>query len=114
MTEPEPAMSLTIQCTTTATRYVLSLEGVIDLQSRDALRLEADRVFDALTPQTELVIDLAGVTFIDSSGLGILVEFMNRGTATGTRVIMRDPSGPVTTLFSLTALDRAFTIETSG
>ena len=105
-------MSLTIQHRRAGARRILVLDGVLDLQTRGQLLSAGTRTLDELAAGGELAIELAAVSFVDSSGLGVLVELMNRGRGKDVPVVMCNPSGPVATLFTLTALDRAFTIET--
>jgi anti-sigma B factor antagonist len=61
---------------------------------------------------TQLVLDLAGVSFIDSSGLGALVSILkalgNRGT-----VLVCNVHGGVLSLFQLTRMDKVFTLLAS-
>ena len=55
----------------------LLLSGEIDIASADALRNAGARAVDSLGPSDRLDVDLSGVTFIDSSGLGALVSIRN-------------------------------------
>jgi len=50
---------------------VIHLEGEIDLDSAETFRWV---VTDAVRGATEIVLDFARVTFIDSSGTGLLVR----------------------------------------
>jgi stage II sporulation protein AA (anti-sigma F factor antagonist) len=51
-----------------------------------------------------VVVDLAGVTFIDSSGLGTLVRARNRLTSEGGGLLVAEPTERVRRLFELTGL----------
>ncbi|MFC4337080.1 STAS domain-containing protein [Salininema proteolyticum] len=63
---------------------VVAVSGELDLQTKDILK---DEVETALSGGTHrLVLDLEGVTFCDSTGLGTLVV-LNR-TATKARAVM--------------------------
>jgi anti-anti-sigma factor len=50
------------------------------------------------------VVDVAGVTFIDSSGLRVLVEAHHRRAAQGSRLVLRAPSAPVQRLLEISGL----------
>ena len=50
---------------------IIYLEGEIDLDSVETFRWA---ISDAMRGATEAVIDFSGVTFIDSSGTGLLVR----------------------------------------
>ena len=59
---------------------VIHLEGEIDLDSVETFRWVVD---DAVRGATQVILDFTGVTFIDSSGTGLLVrsclDFKARG-----------------------------------
>ena len=57
-----------------------------------------------------LVIDLAGVSFVDSSGLGGFVR-IRRALPPGCPVIIRSPQRRVRRLFKITGLDSVIIIE---
>ncbi len=56
-------------------------------------------------------IDLAGVTFIDSSGLRVLLRLADRIAIAGGTVIMRNPSDVVTRLITVTKLEATFGLD---
>ena len=58
-----------------------------------------------------IVIDLAKVEFIDSSGLRSLLGASRRATDRGTAVILRSPSTGVMRLLSITGTTDQFTVE---
>lgn len=76
----------------------LILAGEIDSYTAPDLaeRLAAD-------PPVE-VLDVAGVTFIDSSGLRVLVEVHQARAARGSRLVLRAPSAPVQRLLEISGL----------
>ena len=53
-------------------------------------------------------VDLAGVTFIDSSGLRVLLELADRVDAAGGATVVRNPSKHVTKLLAITQLESRF------
>ena len=50
------------------------------------------------------MLDLPGVTFIDSSGLRVLVEAHQLRIERGTRLVLRAPSAPVQRLLEISGL----------
>jgi anti-sigma B factor antagonist len=76
----------------------LLLQGEIDSYTAPEL---ADRL--AAEPPVE-VLDLAGVTFIDSSGLRTLVEAHQARAETGSRLMLRAPSAAVQRLLEISGL----------
>ena len=60
--------------------------------------------------EKRLVLDLAGVDFLDSSGLGALVSILKALGAQGTLAVC-GARGPVLSLFQLTRMDKVFSID---
>jgi anti-sigma B factor antagonist len=86
----------------------LSPTGDIDLATADELKEAGEK---ALTEYCgTLRIDLSGVTFIDSTGLGALIHIRN-AAGSGTSVILENPPRHVRRIFEITGLAGAFTIE---
>jgi len=83
--------------------------GEVDLSSSPELRRVLQAQLDDHAVAT-LVVDLAGVTFIDSSGLGVLVDVRKRlDTGAGARVLRVDGvHGSVRRVFEITGLDGVF------
>ena len=57
-------------------------------------------------------VDLGDVTFIDSSGLRILIALSDRATAEGRKVVVSGASNPVRRLLEITGLDSMFGVIT--
>lgn len=58
----------------------------------------------------QVVLDLSGVDFIDSSGLGAIVSCLKRVGPAGSLAIA-GASGAVSRLFTLTRMDRVFALH---
>jgi anti-sigma B factor antagonist len=65
-------MTLTIADRTSGGFHVLQLEGDIDVETARSLRAHIVDRFSA--PRSQVIVDLSGVGFMDSSGLGALVS----------------------------------------
>jgi anti-sigma B factor antagonist len=93
---------------------VLSLAGELDLYTAPALR-EALQTTVGRSPE-RLVVDLAGVTFIDSTALGVLVEARAQ-LGNGSAFSLAAPGLEVRRALEVSGLDRHFavheTIETA-
>lgn len=59
----------------------------------------------------ELVLDLRGLTFIDSSGMAVLVAQRRAMRALGTRLRVVGPSGPALRAFELAGLADALQLS---
>jgi anti-anti-sigma factor len=55
-----------------------------------------------------IVVDLAGVTHIDSTGIGVLIASLGKVTQAGGALVMAGASGVVREGFRVTRLDRIF------
>jgi anti-sigma B factor antagonist len=58
----------------------------------------------------DITIDCSGLTFIDSSGLGMFVEFHKTREALGVKLVLIDPAPCVTRVLELTGLDAVFNV----
>jgi anti-sigma B factor antagonist len=90
-------------------RRVLVVTGAIDLQTRGQL-IAAGR--DALgTGHPGLVLDLDAVTFIDSTGLGALIELGHDASDNGGALVLRNPSPRVVRILQTSGLHDAWPTE---
>lgn len=85
--------SLSVSARNDSGRSVLALSGELDLAAVPRLREEAEgRITSGCAA---LSLDLGGVTFLDSSGLGVLVELRTRARSSGVEFeLVNVPSGP--------------------
>lgn len=88
---------------------VVSLSGEVDIAARDRVRQFVELEVEAC-PGT-LVLDMAAVTFVDSTGLSMLIEAHRDVTARGGTVILRAPSEQFRDLLQVTGVDKLVTIE---
>jgi len=88
---------------------VLALEGWFDARMAPAVR----EWFDVATraEPARVVVNLADVTFIDSSALAALVNGMKRCQQQGGKLRLSNLQSPVRSIFELTRLDRALEIH---
>ena len=83
--------------------------GEIDTRTCELL---ADAFADiARLSGRRIEVDLAGVSFIDSSGLRVLLELARRADEAGGSVQIRNPSRQVARLLAMTQLESAFGVE---
>ncbi len=88
---------------------VVSPRGEIDAYTAPQLRHELARA-SADGPVRRLVVDLSGVTFIDSSGLGVLIGALRRQRERDGSLAVVLPPSPIRRIFEITALDRVLTL----
>jgi len=87
----------------------LSLEGEVDLVSAAELVAAGET---ALTHDCRVLrINLADVTFMDSTGLGALIKIRN--TALPRPVVLENPQSSVRRILDITGLAQMFSLEPS-
>lgn len=87
----------------------VSLSGSMYVEEAAVLR---ERLLDYADKGYKLFfIDMSGVDYIDSSGLGVLVAIHKRAVQKGGEVELHGLRGVVKELFELTRLTKVFTIS---
>ncbi|QGP94051.1 STAS domain protein [Neomoorella glycerini] len=89
------------------------VKGEVDLESADALRRELEASLDHARPEV-LLLDLEGVTFMDSSGLGVILGRYRRLKKQGGRVVICRPQPQVRRLLEISGLSKIMTIHPDG
>ncbi len=82
--------------------------GEIDLNASPILRQELKRV-QTSRPQ-RLIVNLASVPYMDSSGVATLVEAMQIARKNSTRLVLCGMQDKVRSIFEIARLDTVFTI----
>jgi len=91
---------------------IVAIEGEIDLESSPVLR---QALLDALPRGRSMVVDMAGVTLIDSSGVASLLEAFQESRKKGRNFSLSAVNDTVMRVLSLAHLDTVFPfIEGSG
>jgi anti-sigma B factor antagonist len=91
-------------------RPALQVVGAIDVQSRDEL-ITAGQSQVASPSEDALVLDLSGVTFMDSTGIGALVELAREAADAHRDFIISRPSKRVIRVLELTGLLQEWAVE---
>ena len=87
---------------------VVKLGGEVDLSwSQQARRA----VLDALGQSQKVAVNLAQVTYIDSSGIAALVEGFQNARGKGQTFVLLSASDAVLAVLRLARLDKVFTIR---
>jgi anti-sigma B factor antagonist len=92
---------------------VLHVAGELDIGSAPVLR---QQLLDLLGDEEvgDVALDLSGVTFLDSSGLAVLLMGARRWDADGNRLIVRTTNSVVDRIIDLTGARAAFSYECDG
>ncbi|MBD2103796.1 STAS domain-containing protein [Leptolyngbya sp. FACHB-261] len=87
---------------------VLQPKGRIDTTSATELQKQLDAVVSER--DVTLLVDMAEVEFLDSSGLVTLVTGLKQARQMGNRLVLCSLKGPVRLIFEITQMDRVFEI----
>ena len=87
---------------------ILPLEGEIDLHVSPQIGASLAAIIDK--KPTKVVVDLARVTYIDSSGLAVLIEAMQNVDAYGGMFALSGLQDGVRPIFEIARLDQVFRI----
>jgi anti-sigma B factor antagonist len=100
---------LGIRRTVDAEGVVLALDGELDLASAPELERQLREI--STTNRGRLLIDLGGLTFMDSTGLGVILGAQRSTEAAGNRFSLRSGQKQVQRLFAITGMADRFTFE---
>ena len=102
-------MDLSITRDNHGDRTVVHVSGEIDVYTAPLVREKLD---DQLREgHTDLVVDLTDVTFLDSTGLGVLVGRLKRVRTLGGSLRLVGSEERVLKVFAITGLDKVFEIH---
>jgi anti-sigma B factor antagonist len=87
---------------------IYTVSGDIDINSSPDIR----KVFEksANTKVPKIVVNLSGVSYIDSSGLATLVEMLKKTRSYGGKLKLTNLAAKVKSLFEITKLEKLFDI----
>jgi anti-sigma B factor antagonist len=89
---------------------LLELRGEIDLNEKPNVAARLDPLIDKQS--AAIVVDLSGVSYVDSSGLAILVDALQRVQKYGGKLGLAGLQGNVAMVFQIARLDKVFRIFT--
>jgi anti-sigma B factor antagonist len=91
------------------TGAVLRVTGEVDLTSAPRLDDEVTALIEGAV--TDLTIELKGVSFMDSTGLRVLLKASKMIDSNGGKLQLAQPSDPVKRLLEVSGLDTHFTLS---
>ena len=102
---------LTIEASTDEGGSTLTLDGEVDPHTTEQLDAAVD---EALAADPRLVLDLGGVTFIDSAGLRSLIRAQRRAVGSSGSLVLRAPRPSTLRVLEITGLTDELTIEAAS
>ena len=94
-----------IQVTNEGRAMTAHLRGELDHHAATGLMLDLDRELERILP-TELTLDFSGVTFMDSSGIAVVIRCRQRMHLLGGRLRMCGVSPQPRKVFQAARIDR--------
>lgn len=98
---------MTVSVSERGNMLVVVLAGEIDLQNSGEVR---EAVLRCLSRERPVVVDMGGITYIDSSGVASLVEGFQVARTKGMAFILASVSPAAMRVLRLARLDRVFVI----
>lgn len=101
--------ALGIQLVADGPGIAVILDGELDLETASELDRELAQIDE--THVSRILIDLSGVTFMDSTGLASIIRALNFAQSNGHSLVLRRGSNQVQRLFTLTGVNERLTFE---
>lgn len=105
-------MPLTITTKADDSQALVAVAGEVDVSNASELRDALDACL-AEEPARELVADLSGVPYIDSTGIGVLVGVAHRAVEGGGRLVVARPQRNVMRVFGMLGVSGDLNIQES-
>jgi anti-sigma B factor antagonist len=102
-------LAATARRVTAGDRVIVMLSGEIDIATAPGIERQLQEA-ESCGRQT-IVLDLAAVDFIDSTGVHILIRAQHRADANGRRLVLTRIPAQAQRLFAITGITELFTIE---
>jgi anti-sigma B factor antagonist len=112
--QPADGNEFEVTVTVTDAGTVVAVLGEVDVVSASGLRETLTSVQGRLhrrAASLPVVVDLSGVTFMDASGLGVLVGAARRAHQGGRDIVLRDPSARTLRVLQISRLLHIFRVE---
>lgn len=88
----------------------IKMVGEIDHHSAVSVRADMDALIFERRPK-KLVLDLSEISFMDSSGLGLIMGRYSLVRELGGTLLLRSPTAAVTKILALAGMERIIKIE---
>ncbi len=100
---------LTVQIEDGVDGWEIVVVGEIDMATSSTLRAYIDGVI--VLERGDIVLDLSGVGFMDSTGLGVIVKAARDLEAKGFELVLRAPSPRVRRVLQITGIGRLIRVQ---
>lgn len=90
-------------------KYLVTLEGELDTAAAAEVEQKLQPLYN--TGGLDVVIDCAGLEYIASSGLRILISILKGAKAGGSKVVLKNMNDDIKSVFRLTGFINIFEVE---
>ena len=104
---------MTVEYTSLAAGGMLTLAGELDHHAAAAAIRRSERLLDEHQPGA-LVLDLAGLSFMDSSGEAVILRLYKRLLNTGGRIWLENPQEQPLRVLDISGIERLVKITTTA
>jgi len=89
---------------------VVMIEGEIDHHTASKVRERIDSKF-LMEPVKNMILDLSGVTFMDSAGIGLIIGRKSRVSLVGGRLSLRNPNPDIRKLLRVSRMEELIELD---
>ncbi|TQQ84595.1 anti-sigma factor antagonist [Peptacetobacter hominis] len=89
--------------------WMIEVEGELDVSTAEKFKAELYRLEEE--KQADMRINLSGLDYIDSTGLGVMVGVLKRLKVNNKGIYLNNPKSNVKKIFEITGLDKIFNLE---
>ena len=90
---------------------IVDVQGEVDVYTAPRLREELHHSLDA--GKTRIVVNLADVAYMDSSGLGVLIGALKRAREDSGDLVVAAPNARISRILEVTGLSKIFNVRDS-
>ncbi|WKY47026.1 STAS domain-containing protein [Eubacteriaceae bacterium ES3] len=91
----------------------VTIKGEVDIYSVDQFRESIEKSINQ--KKSKIILDCTELSYIDSTGMGVLIEMRNKTRELGQNMIVKNPRPNVKKLLALTGVDKIIEIiENTG
>ncbi|MBP5245991.1 MAG: STAS domain-containing protein [Clostridiales bacterium] len=84
---------------------VVKLDGEIDHHSIKEFREELDKMIGESRPKT-MILELSGIDFMDSSGLGLVLGRYRKLSEAGSKMLIKNPTPEAERILKMAGVDK--------
>lgn len=90
-------------------KLIVSLDGEIDHHSATEIREGLDKMIAVSRPKV-MVLELSGIDFMDSSGLGLVLGRYRRLNEMGSQMVIKNPGARTEKILAMAGVDKLIKI----